>query len=169
MVFWRKNAISLHAVNRRARLRTAFDFPSRQNLQLMCTQTIINTECVFMRLLCHSYVIHFVSRLQNAGSTQRSLRKSPNQKNNHQKSSHRQRHWRCIIPTTHTYGLRNIIRKVASGARCSSAGSDSRTCSLAAFTSSDCGWTPVPSSSTLKRYRKHLSLKGCSWFTASIA
>lgn len=64
-----------------------------------------------------------------------------------------------------TYGLRNIILNVASEPRCSNVPSASRTCSLAAITSSDCGWPPEPSSSTLNRYRKHLSLNGCSLFT----
>ena len=69
---------------------------------------------------------------------------------------------------TCTYGFLKIIRSVASGPRFNSELSCSRTCSLAELISSVCGPAGVPSSSTLKRYKKHLSLNGCSWFTVMI-
>lgn len=50
-----------------------------------------------------------------------------------------------------TYGLRKIMRRVASDPRWSSEPRASRTCSFAADTSSDCGGLLEPSSSTLNR------------------
>lgn len=70
---------------------------------------------------------------------------------------------RKLVQTT--YGLRKIIRNVASGARCNNVLNDSLICSFAAASSSVCGKPTELSSSTLKRYRKHLSLNGCSLFT----
>lgn len=67
-----------------------------------------------------------------------------------------------------TYGFRKIIRIVASEPRCKRVPKASRTCSFAAVCSSDVGCKPVPSSSTLNRYRKHLSLNGCSLFTVVV-
>lgn len=72
-----------------------------------------------------------------------------------------------IIIYFFTYGLRKIIRRVASGPRLSKAANASRICSFAAITSSAWGWTPVPSSSTRNRYTKHLYLKGCSLLTTT--
>lgn len=63
---------------------------------------------------------------------------------------------------TSTYGLRRINLNVASGPRWSSAVKPSLMCSLALLTSSDEGGEPLPSSSTRNRYRKTLSLNGCS-------
>lgn len=51
----------------------------------------------------------------------------------------------------HTYGFRRIMRSVASEPRCNNEPNPSRTCSFAAFTSSDCGGPVETSSSTLKR------------------
>lgn len=64
-----------------------------------------------------------------------------------------------------SYGFRKIIRSVASEPRWRRVPNASRTCSFAAVCSSDVGCPPVPSSSTLNRYRKHLSLKPCSLAT----
>lgn len=69
-----------------------------------------------------------------------------------------------------TYGLRNIMRNMASGPRWKSALSASLMCSLAALRSSADGMPAAgapPSSSKRNRYRKHLSLNGCSLLTAS--
>ena len=63
------------------------------------------------------------------------------------------------------YGLRRIIRNVASGPLCKSDGNASRMCSFAAFTSSELDPPAEPSSSTRNRYKKHLSLNGCSFAT----
>lgn len=81
--------------------------------------------------------------------------------------SHTLHHENYVFLFNKTYGFRKIIRNVASGPLCNNVLNDSLTCSLAALTSSACGGPLVPSSSTLKRYRKHLSLKGCSLFTVS--
>ena len=87
-------------------------------------------------------------------------------KNTHTHAHRDERARQRALKQTKTYGFRKIIRKVASEPRCKRVPNASRTCSFAAVCSSDVGCPPpVPSSSTLNRYKKHLSLNGCSLFT----
>lgn len=64
-----------------------------------------------------------------------------------------------------TYGFLNIILNIASGPRWINVPRESWICSSAVATSSKGGSWVGPSSSCQKRYRKHLSLNGCSLLT----